>query len=305
MDCSLLRNTASNESYKAVKQMKLVHSIAEVQDYVGGRKSCGEKIAFVPTMGNLHGGHLTLVKKARESADRVVVSIYVNPLQFGPNEDYDSYPRTLEQDCQLLEEHGVDLVYAASTQEIYPEGSESHTHVNVDILDGMHCGKSRPGFFRGIATVVTKLFNIVRPDVAVFGEKDFQQLVIIRKMVSDMCMPIEIIGAPIAREDSGLAKSSRNGYLTQNEREDIAPIIFKTLSHAKSVIESGEKDYDMIRRSAFAMLADAGIKPDYFNLCNPKTLLPAHEDDDNIVILAAGFLGHARLIDNIHFSVKG
>ncbi len=284
--------------------MKLVHSIAEVQGYVNVHKTQGQKVAFVPTMGNLHGGHLTLVKKAKALAEIVVVSIYVNPLQFGPNEDYDSYPRTMEQDCALLKEHGVDLVYSASTQEIYPEGSDNHTHVSVDILDGMHCGKSRPGFFRGIATVVTKLFNIVRPDIAVFGEKDFQQLAIIRKMVRDMCMPVEIVGAPIAREESGLAKSSRNGYLTEEEREDIAPSIFHTLNQAKSAIKAGEKDYDLIRRNAFAMLAEAGIKPDYFNICNTSTLLPAGSDDDELVILAAGYLGKARLIDNIHFSIN-
>ena len=285
--------------------MKLVHSISEVQECVGVYKTQGQKIAFVPTMGNLHGGHLTLVRKAKALADIVVVSIYVNPLQFGPNEDYDSYPRTLEQDCSLLEKEGVELVYTARTQEIYPEGSDRHTHVSVDILDGMHCGKSRPGFFRGIATVVTKLLNIVRPDIAIFGEKDFQQLAIIRKMVSDLCMPVEIIGAPIAREESGLAKSSRNGYLTEEERETIAPSIFNILKHAKRTIQEGEKDYDLIRRNAFAMLAEAGIKPDYFNICNPVSLLPAGSDDQELVILAAGYLGKARLIDNMHFSLAG
>ncbi|MDD7805594.1 MAG: pantoate--beta-alanine ligase [Endozoicomonas sp. (ex Botrylloides leachii)] len=284
--------------------MNIVHSITEVQDDISKKKSCGNKIAFVPTMGNLHGGHLTLVDKAKALADEVVVSIYVNPLQFGVNEDYDAYPRTMEKDCQLLEKRGVNLVYAATTKEIYPEGSEYHTHVTVDSLDGMHCGKTRPHFFRGVATVVTKLFNIVRPDIAVFGEKDFQQLMIIRKMVNDMCMPVEIIGAPIAREDSGLAKSSRNGYLTQSDRETIAPTVFEALNYAKSAIQSGERDYDAISRHAFTMLANAGITPDYFNVCNPKTLLPACEKDNTIVILAAGLLGNVRLIDNIHFSIK-
>ncbi|WP_263080915.1 pantoate--beta-alanine ligase [Endozoicomonas sp. Mp262] len=283
--------------------MKIVHTIADVQSCISGQKFEGKRIGFVPTMGNLHGGHLTLVKKAQELCDCVVVSIYVNPLQFGPNEDYDSYPRTLEQDCALLKEYSVGIVYAARTQEIYPEGSDSHTHISVDMLDGMHCGKSRPGFFRGIATVVTKLFNIVRPDVAVFGEKDFQQLAIIRKMVRDMCMPVDIVGAPIAREESGLAKSSRNGYLTKEEREEIAPCIFEILSDAKSVIQAGERDYDLIRRNAFAKLAQAGIKPDYFNISNTRTLLPASDNDDQLVILAAGHVGKARLIDNIHFSI--
>ncbi|OED44385.1 pantoate--beta-alanine ligase [Endozoicomonas sp. (ex Bugula neritina AB1)] len=283
--------------------MKVVHSIAEVQDVVSVQRSKGLRIGFVPTMGNLHDGHLTLVQKAKEICDYVVVSIYVNPLQFGPNEDYDSYPRTMEQDQQLLIEHGVDLLYSATTQEIYPEGSDSHTHVTVDILDGMHCGSSRPGFFRGIATVVTKLFNIVRPDIAVFGEKDFQQLTIIRKMVRDLCIPIEIIGASIAREASGLAMSSRNGYLSQEERDVIAPSLYKCLTEAHDAIKEGERDFDMIRRNAFARMAEAGFKPDYFNVCNTQTLLPATHNEQALVILAAGYLGKARLIDNIHFEL--
>ena len=282
--------------------MNVVHSIAEVQDVVATRRCEGLRIGFVPTMGNLHGGHLTLVEQARQNCDFVVVSIYVNPLQFGPNEDYDSYPRTMEQDQQLLAEHGVDLLYAASTTEIYPDGSDSHTHVSVDVLDGVHCGKTRPGFFRGIATVVCKLFNIVRPDSAVFGEKDFQQITIIRKMVKDMCIPVEILGAAIAREPSGLAMSSRNGYLTREEREDIAPTLYHCLTEAKGAILNGETDFDLLRRNAFAKMAQAGFKPDYFNICNPETLLPATHDESALVILAAGYLGKARLIDNLHFS---
>ena len=283
--------------------MKVVHSIAEVQDVVSVQKSKGLRIGFVPTMGNLHDGHLSLVRKAKEVCDYVVVSIYVNPLQFGPNEDYDSYPRTMEQDQQLLIEHGVDLLYSATTQEIYPEGSENHAHVTVEILDGMHCGSTRPGFFRGIATVVTKLFNIVRPDVAVFGEKDFQQLAIIRKMVRDLCMPVDVIGAPIAREPSGLAMSSRNGYLSQEEREVVAPNLHKCLLEARNAIQTGERDYDSIRRNAFARMADAGFKPDYFNICNTETLLPATHNEQSLVILAAGYLGKARLIDNLYFEL--
>ena len=202
--------------------MKTVYSIEEIRDFVQTVKAAGKTVAFVPTMGNLHEGHLTLVTKAKELADIVVVSIYVNQLQFGPNEDYHSYPRTMEQDETLLREHGVDMVFAPTSHIIYPEGLEQHTVVKVDALDGMHCGKSRPAFFTGISTVVTKLFNIVQPHIAVFGEKDFQQLAIIRKMVSDLCIPVEIVGAPIARSETGLALSSRNGYLSPDELEQPA-----------------------------------------------------------------------------------
>ena len=282
--------------------MRTVQSIAEVQSIISAQRNRGLRIAFVPTMGNLHDGHMTLVEKAKQQCDFVVVSIYVNPLQFGPTEDFDSYPRTLEQDQRRLVEHGVDLLYTATTQEIYPEGSEHHTHVSVDLLDGMHCGQSRPGFFRGVATVVNKLFNIVRPDVAIFGEKDFQQLAVIRKMVRDLCMPVDIIGASIAREASGLAMSSRNGYLTQQEREAIAPALYKSLCEAKEAIQSSNNDFEQLRLQAFATLEVAGFKPDYFNICNPTTLKPAQAEDNEFVILAAAFLGKARLIDNIHFS---
>lgn len=283
--------------------MNVVHTIAALQDCIDSQKKRGKQVGFVPTMGNLHGGHLTLVSKAQSLCDCVVVSIYVNPLQFGPNEDYDAYPRTLEQDCALLEAQGVDIVYAARTQEIYPEGSDLHTHVSVDSLDGIHCGKSRPGFFRGIATVVTKLFNIVRPNVAVFGEKDFQQLCIIRKMVRDMCLPVKVVGAPIARDERGLALSSRNGYLTREEREVIAPRIYALLQETRAAIQGGERDYDLIRRNALAQLAQSGIKPDYFNICNPQTLLPATAAEQQLVILVAGYVGKARLIDNSCFSI--
>lgn len=282
--------------------MRTVQSIAEVQSIISAQRNKGLRIAFVPTMGNLHDGHMTLVEKAKQQCDFVVVSIYVNPLQFGPTEDFDSYPRTLEQDQRRLVEHGVDLLYTATTQEIYPEGSEHHTHVSVDLLDGMHCGQSRPGFFRGVATVVNKLFNIVRPDVAIFGEKDFQQLAVIRKMVRDLCMPVDIIGASIAREASGLAMSSRNGYLTQQEREVIAPALYKSLCEAKEAIQSSNNDFEQLRLQAFAALEVAGFKPDYFNICNPTTLKPAQAEDNEFVILTAAFLGKARLIDNIHFS---
>ncbi len=283
--------------------MKIINTIADIQSYVATIKATGKRVAFVPTMGNLHTGHLSLVKHAKLRADVVVVSIYVNPLQFGPDEDFDAYPRTMEQDCKQLIAHNVDVVYAAASDEIYPEGSEKHTHVSVDSLDGMHCGSSRPVFFRGIATVVAKLFNIVRPHVAVFGEKDFQQLTIIKKMVRDMYMPVEIIGAPTVREESGLAMSSRNNYLTDNERQRIAPTLYRTLLQARESILEGERDYDAVRVRAFASMSEVGIKPDYFNVSNPLTLQPAEPDEKDLVILAAGYLNKTRLIDNLYFSI--
>ncbi|OQX39528.1 MAG: pantoate--beta-alanine ligase [Oceanospirillales bacterium LUC14_002_19_P2] len=282
--------------------MKTVYSINDTRDYIRSARAQGRSIAFVPTMGNLHDGHLSLVKKAKEQADEVVVSIYVNQLQFGPNEDYDSYPRTFEEDQALLEAHDVQLVFAPSSHEIYPEGAEHHTVVRVDALDGMHCGKSRPGFITGIATVVTKLFNIVQSDYAVFGEKDFQQLCIIRKMVNDLMLPVEIIGAPIARAENGLALSSRNGYLSAEEKQTAATL-HQTLSAARESIIAGDRNYDALHRDAFVKLARAGFKPDYFNIVSRHTLQPATLADKELVILAAAALGRARLIDNIQIDL--
>ena len=282
--------------------MNTVYSIEAIRDYVQSAKAAGKTVAFVPTMGNLHDGHLSLVTTAKKLADVVIVSIYVNQLQFGPNEDYHSYPRTMEQDESLLRQHGVDMVFAPTSHIIYPEGLEQHTVVKVDALDGMHCGKSRPAFFTGISTVVTKLFNIVQPDIAVFGEKDFQQLTIIRKMVQDLCIPVEIVGAPIARAESGLALSSRNGYLSPEEREQ-ASMLNKELIRAKEAILAGNTNYDIIQRDATAHLAEAGFLPDYFNIIKRSNLRPAGPDDKELVILAAATLGRARLIDNIQIDL--
>ncbi len=282
--------------------MNTVYSIKEIRDYVQRVKAEGKTVALVPTMGNLHDGHLSLVTRAQEQADVVIVSIYVNQLQFGPNEDYHSYPRTMAQDEGLLAEHNVDMVFAPTSHIIYPEGLDHHTVVKVDALDGIHCGKSRPSFFTGIATVVTKLFNIVQPDVAVFGEKDFQQLSIIRKMVTDLCLPVTIAGAPIARAESGLALSSRNGYLSQEEREQ-ATRLYKELEQAKTTIEAGNANFDIVQRDAIVHLADAGFQPDYFNIIRRSDLQPAGPEDKELVILAAAGLGKARLIDNIQIDL--
>ena len=282
--------------------MKTVYRINDIRDSIRSAKAQGRTMALVPTMGNLHDGHLSLVKKASELADDVVVSIYVNQLQFGPNEDYDSYPITFEEDQALLEAQDVQLVFAPSSHKIYPEGAEHHTVVRVDALDGMHCGKSRPGFFTGIATVVAKLFNITQPDYAVFGEKDFQQLCIIRKMVNDLMLPVNIIAAPIARTDKGLALSSRNGYLSVEETQT-ATILYQTLITAREAIIAGDRNYDALHRVAFVTLAHAGFKPDYFNIVSRHTLQPATLADKELIILAAAGLGRARLIDNVQINL--
>lgn len=282
--------------------MKTVCSINDTRDYLCSARAQGRSVAFVPTMGNLHDGHLSLVRKAQELADECVVSIYVNQLQFGPGEDYGSYPRTLEEDQALLAARGVQLVFAPSSREIYPEGAERHTVVRVDALDGMHCGKSRPGFFTGIATVVTRLFGIIQPDYAVFGEKDFQQLCVIRKMVNDLMLPVEVVGAPTVRAENGLALSSRNGYLSE-EGKQTAAILYQTLGAAREAIVAGDRSYDVLRYDALARLARAGFTPDYFNIVNRHTLQPATPADNELVILAAAALGSTRLIDNIQIDL--
>ncbi|WP_281648102.1 pantoate--beta-alanine ligase [Parendozoicomonas sp. Alg238-R29] len=282
--------------------MNTIYGIEEIRDYVHTVKAAGKTVALVPTMGNLHGGHLTLVTKAQQLADVVIVSIYVNQMQFGPNEDYHSYPRTMAQDEALLEEHNVDMVFAPTSHIIYPAGLDHHTEIKVEALDGMHCGKSRPDFFTGIATVVTKLFNIVQPDIAVFGEKDFQQLSIIRKMVKDLCLPVDIVGAPIARSETGLALSSRNGYLSPEELEQ-ACLLNKELVKTKDAIVAGNVNYDILQRDAIAYLAESGFQPDYFNIIRRSDLQPAGPNDKELIILAAAGLGKARLIDNLQIDL--
>lgn len=282
--------------------MKTVCSINDTRDYLCTVRAQGRSIAFVPTMGNLHDGHLSLVRKAQELADECVVSIYVNQLQFGPGEDYGSYPRTLEEDQALLAARGVQLVFAPSSREIYPEGAERHTVVRVDALDGMHCGKSRPRFFTGIATVVTRLFGIIQPDYAVFGEKDFQQLCVIRKMVNDLMLPVKVVGAPTVRAENGLALSSRNGYLSEEGRQTAATL-YQTLGATREAIIAGDRNYDVLRYDALARLARAGLTPDYFNIASRHTLQPATPADKELVILAAAALDNTRLIDNVQIDL--
>jgi len=260
------------------------------------------KVALVPTMGNLHKGHVSLVAQAQELADRVIVSIFVNPLQFGPSEDFDQYPRTLEHDTEMLQKVGADVLFHPGTFEIYPVGHERTTVVDVPELAGILCGAFRPGHFAGVATVVCKLFNIAQPDVVVFGEKDYQQLTIIRRMVADLCMPIEVVGVPTLREPDGLAMSSRNRYLTQGQRA-LAPKLHDMLRAARKRIESGDRNFDQIQSEGMHTLELAGFKPEYVAVRQAADLQPPRASTRDFVILAAGRLGKARLIDNVRISV--
>jgi pantoate--beta-alanine ligase len=258
----------------------------------------GERIAFVPTMGNLHAGHGSLVKEARRRAQRVVVSLFVNPLQFGPNEDYASYPRTPEDDRRLLEELEVDLLFMPEVEDMYPHGQATTARVQVPELDSILCGAFRPGHFTGVATIVTKLLNLVQPDIALFGEKDFQQLMIIRRATDDLCMPIEIVGVSTTREQDGLAMSSRNRYLSAEDRA-VAPTIFRELDRTRSQIESGSRNFEALERSGFEALKNAGFKPDYFSIRDAATLSAPSPQSAEVVILTAARIGRARLIDNM------
>jgi pantoate--beta-alanine ligase len=278
--------------------MQVIARPDELRQRVRKWRREGERIGFVPTMGNLHAGHGSLVGRASDLADRVIVSVFVNPLQFGPNEDFAAYPRTPDEDRRLLESMQVDLLFVPEVDDIYPRGQQTTTRVHVPGLEDILCGAIRPGHFMGVATVVTKLLNIVQPDVAVFGEKDFQQLMIIRRAATDLCMPVEIIGAPTTREADGLAMSSRNRYLSAQER-GIAPRIHAELSRARAALEGGSSDFAAIEQSGFDALVKVGFRPDYFSVRDAATLdLPA-ADSTELVVLTAARIGRARLIDNI------
>lgn len=262
----------------------------------------GKTIAFVPTMGNLHAGHLHLVEQAKKHADIVVVSIFVNPLQFGPDEDLEAYPRTLANDKSSLAALGVDLLFTPHASDIYSRGLEKQTFVEVPGLSYMICGASRPGHFRGVATIVCKLFNMVQPNMAFFGEKDFQQLQVIKAMVTDLSMNLQIFGVPTVRENDGLAMSSRNHYLTQEERQK-SPVLYACLQDMKAKIEGGRRDFSRLVADAKHVIDEAGLNVDYVEIRSIETLLsPGHEETE-LVILAAAFLGRTRLIDNIQLSL--
>ncbi|MCG9727265.1 pantoate--beta-alanine ligase [Vibrio brasiliensis] len=277
--------------------MQTFAEISALREQIKQHKRDGRKIAFVPTMGNLHEGHLTLVRKARENADIVVVSIFVNPMQFDRADDLNCYPRTLEDDLSKLTTEGVELVFTPTPEIIYPLGVENQTSVEVPVLSNMLEGASRPGHFRGVSTVVTKLFNIVQPDVACFGEKDFQQLAIIRKMTEDLALDIEIIGVPTVREMDGLAMSSRNGLLTIDERQR-APVLARTMRWISSAIRGGRDDYASVIEDASDQLRAAGLQPDEIFIRDARTLQAISAESTQAVILMSAFLGKARLIDN-------
>ncbi|MDP4985281.1 pantoate--beta-alanine ligase [Pseudoalteromonas tunicata] len=282
--------------------MQTVSTIQSLRSRVKAWKQAGLTVAFVPTMGNLHQGHFSLVEKAKSVADKVVVSIFVNPMQFGAGEDLDKYPRTLEQDQLGLEALDTDLLFTPTPDIIYPKGLDAQSYIEVLGVSEGHCGGSRPGHFRGVATVVAKLFNLVQPDYACFGEKDFQQLQVIRTMVEDLSIPVEIIPVATKRLASGLAMSSRNGYLSDEEKET-AKVLFQTLNETAAALQSGNGEIEALTLEANTKLTAAGLQPDYYNIVARQTLKPANLGDKQLIILAAAFLGNVRLIDNLQINL--
>lgn len=279
--------------------MQTIKTIRALRASIKQWRQDGHSIAFVPTMGNLHDGHIKLVEIACQQADKVVVSIFVNPIQFGPNEDLASYPRTEQQDQDKLIASDADLLFLPTVEEMYPQ--KLQTNISIKGLSSIHCGASRPGHFDGVAVVVCKLLNMVQPDLLLLGEKDFQQLAVIRQMVADLNIPVEIQGIPTVREADGLAMSSRNGYLSEFERRQ-APMLYQTISAVRDAILAGADDFRGIVEQQSQLLQNAGFSIDYFAVCRSTDLLPASPDDTQLVILIAAKLGKTRLIDNVHFS---
>ena len=284
--------------------MWTITSIAELREIVRDWRLARDSIAFVPTMGNLHAGHASLVAAAHAHGRRVVASVFVNPLQFGPNEDYTAYPRTPVDDEALLTELGADVLFLPTVEEMYPKGTAGSTIVDVPEIANILCGRFRPGHFQGVATVVVKLLNLVQPDVAIFGEKDYQQLTVIRTSVEDLCLPVKIVGAPTVRAEDGLALSSRNRYLDAEERTR-APAMYRALDRARRRLESGEVDLAAIEREGLESLAAAGFRPDYFEVRMAGTLAVPHGRNVDVVVLAAARLSRARLIDNLQCRATG
>lgn len=283
--------------------MLVVNSKTGLQHALQRHRLVQERIAFVPTMGNLHEGHMELVHRAKKLGDIVVVSIFVNPMQFGANEDLDAYPRTLSADREKLFSAGADYLFVPAEDDIYPDGLGAQTVVRVPDLSETLCGHDRPGHFDGVSTVVSKLFNMVQPDLALFGEKDFQQLSIIKKMVADLSMPVEIVGVPTVRADDGLALSSRNHYLSLAQRS-VAPLLHKTLIDCRDAIACGFDNFLQVESHARMQLLQAGFSPDYFAIRDARTLQAVGDNTEEIAILAAARLGGTRLIDNVRLTLN-
>ncbi|MBM7063124.1 pantoate--beta-alanine ligase [Pseudomonas sp. UL073] len=282
--------------------MNTVTTVRELRAAVAQARAEGKDIGLVPTMGNLHAGHIALVEKAAQRTGFVVASIFVNPLQFGANEDLASYPRTLAADQEKLIDAGCDLLFAPTVDEMYPHGMQGQTLVHVSGVSEGLCGASRPGHFDGVATVVTKLFQMVQPDLAIFGQKDFQQLAVIRTLVRDLNMPIQILGLPTVRADDGLALSSRNGYLNDEQRAS-APALYRELQALAAQLRDGRRDYPALVASTHEALVAAGFRPDYLEIRQADSLRPAVAEDQHLVIAAAAFMGSTRLIDNIELDL--
>jgi pantoate--beta-alanine ligase len=276
--------------------------VENIPQLIEARDNLKGSVALVTTMGNLHLGHLSLIERAKKEADFVVATIYVNPLQFSANEDLSSYPRTLEDDIRKLESLGVDLLFTPTDKVIYPEGMHTHTQVIVPGISDQYCGENRKGHFRGVTTVVCKLFNLIRPEVAIFGNKDFQQFTIIQKMVSNLAMPIKVLGIETYREASGLAMSSRNRYLTGQEQER-ASGLYEALVWAKKQLRSNHIDLNSIEEQAKNTLREQGFIVEYFTICNRNSLQKASVEDKELVILTASRFGKPRLIDNITLDI--
>jgi pantoate--beta-alanine ligase len=279
--------------------MNTVKTVRELRAAVARARSEGKRIALVPTMGNLHSGHIALVTKAVQRADFVIASIFVNPLQFGPSEDLASYPRTLAADQEQLLQAGCHLLFTPTVDEMYPHGMADQTIVRVPVVSEGLCGGSRPGHFDGVSTVVSKLFNMVQPDIAIFGQKDFQQLAVVNALVRDLNMPIQIIGEPTVRAADGLALSSRNGYLSEDQRA-AAPALYRVIKQIGDALRNGDQNHDQLLSDGVKALEAAGFRPDYLEIRNAVSLRPATSEDQDLVVLGAAFLGKTRLIDNLH-----
>ncbi len=282
--------------------MQVFRHIQSLRDALAADRAAGKTIGFVPTMGNLHRGHLALVEIAKSQCDVAVASIFVNRLQFGLNEDWDQYPRTFDSDCEKLTSVDCDYLFFPEEREVYPNGMDEQTRVIVPSMTDMLCGTSRPGHFEGVTTVVSKLLNIVQPDKAIFGLKDYQQIAVIRRMVADLCIPVDVVGGEIVREDDGLAMSSRNYFITDDERPR-ANQLNKTINWVKQQILDGRRDYLDLEVQAKAQITSADFRVDYLQICSSDTLLPSAQDDEKITVLGAMYTQSARLIDNVSLAL--